>query len=141
MVRKFLKDLQEMRTLQMIPGEAPEQEVEVREEDGAITFVPALTKGEAGYTGSVGDSNQLCGECSHYIKGGGCHVVRGEIDPEATCGFYADIGIFANQVVDSDEVNVSMILWGLLFNYSEEQREMFLDRLNELMENRVNSEG
>lgn len=60
---------------------------EVREVDNqTITFSQEYSKDEAEYRvpsdDEYEDDHSNCGDCSFYIDGGGCALVRGEIDPE-----------------------------------------------------------
>jgi len=85
-------------------------------EDGSITMMPAFTKEEAMYE-QHSSSRKNCKECVHYLEGGGCSIVQGNIEPDAHCdNFYADVGIFANNVED---VEINLKLWGERYNFSE----------------------
>lgn len=82
-------------------------------DDGSITFKPPFGKQEANYTTTPGEDgfpqNARCGSCAHFIPGGGCHVVQGFIQPTAVCGgFYADVGIFADNKIGQEPI--SMVL-------------------------------
>ena len=81
---------------------------------GATTFVPEFTKQEAKYTDARSNSDNItCKDCAHYIEGGGCHVVQGEIDPDGKCdNFYSDIGMF---VRGGGTPDVNLVLWGEKF--------------------------
>lgn len=82
-------------------------------EDDSIRFVPQHTKEDAHYTTNIGPeipADARCGNCAHFIPGGGCHVVQGEIDPSGVClEFYADFGIFAdNKIRAGDPVSMTL---------------------------------
>lgn len=76
-------------------------------------FTPPYTKDEADYVGSSSRNRSAasCEDCVHYIEGGGCHMVQGNIDKEAYCNdLYADVGIFGRERNGSFEVTLA--LWG-----------------------------
>jgi hypothetical protein len=79
--------------------------------DGSIHFEPPFSKEAAEYRSQGGQAfdtaHDRCGSCVHYIPGGGCHFVQGEIDPGDYCErFYADFGLFAHDYGDEVEINV-----------------------------------
>jgi hypothetical protein len=86
--------------------------------DGDYTcFIPPFEKQEVDYKGpSEGDKPHLdCKDCVHYIKGGGCHMVQGEIDKDGYCeDLYSDMGIFAR--IYNGEFEINLALWGEMFD-------------------------
>lgn len=106
-------------------------------DDGSIRFTPVNTKGEANYIPnpeSIPDGTR-CGNCAHFIDGGGCHVVQGEIDPGAVCTeFYADVGIFADNTFKDP---VSMVLErGRVAEWTDADLVRFLNVAREALEAR-----
>lgn len=85
-------------------------------DDGYVEFLPQFTKEEANYHEpfSGGSAAELdCENCAHYIEGGGCHVVQGEIDPEGHCEeYYADVGFFAKGSAPGVNPVVNLVMWG-----------------------------
>lgn len=104
--------------------------------DGSVTFMPPFTKEEAGYGDGGVATPAKCKDCAHFIEGGGCHFVQGEIDPEDVCEqFYADYGVYGDNDTDvglSNPVNV----WGEKFDWSENDIEDFVRRVRESLEDR-----
>lgn len=103
--------------------------------DGYIEFLPPETKEDAGYiqpgNPDFDRPHKRCEDCAHYIEGGGCHIVQGEIDPEAYCErFYADVGAFGNA-----QATPNLVIWGDTFDWSRGDLERFLEDTKEwLME-------
>lgn len=80
------------------------------------SFIPPYEKDEVSYHyEGEGDKPHLnCEDCVHYIEGGGCHMVQGEIDPEGYCeDLYADVGLFAR--VYDGEFEINLASWGEMF--------------------------
>lgn len=107
--------------------------------DGSIRFLPPHTKKEADYLTpsdpQFDDSHSRCGSCVHFIEGGGCHFVQGDIDPAAYCGeFYADYGVFSHLHDDFVEVNAELV--SPRWDYRERDIEEFLDDLGERLQQR-----
>lgn len=88
--------------------------------DGSITVIPPFTKDEANYHDTVAsESHKACINCAHYVEGGGCTLVQGEIKDWAHCDrFYADVGLFGNNVED---VELNLKLWGEKYDFGEEE--------------------
>lgn len=83
-------------------------------EDGSIRFTPPFSKEAADYRrrqdGDFDRGHGRCEACVHYIEGGGCHFVQGEIDPLAYCAeFFSDYGMFAHDHGDYVEVNAELV--------------------------------
>lgn len=107
--------------------------------DGSIRFMPPYTKKAAEYQPLGSDefdqTHDRCGSCVHFIEGGGCHLVQGDIDPEAYCEeFYADYGVFAHEHDDFVEVNAELV--GPDWDFSERSIEEFVDDLEERLQQR-----
>lgn len=138
--KEFLEKLEELKdTVEVNPENANGQPLEFGE-DGEITFKPPFTKEDVRYDeNGLEDSERACINCAHYIKGedtGACHVVQGEIDPEAICfDQYAKAGVFVDSF--DDEIFIPLILWGSLFDFDEDDRTEVLNRLYEIMKSRV----
>lgn len=82
--------------------------------DGSVRFMPPFSKSEAVYRPTSDpdfqSSHDRCGDCVHYIDGGACHFVQGDINPAAYCEeYYADYGVFAHDHDDYVEVNAELI--------------------------------
>ena len=104
-------------------------------------FTPPYTKQEAGYH-RAGEGDELhldCKNCAHYIEGGGCHMVHGEIDPEGYCDeLYADFGVFGRKTNNSAIVN--LVVWGEKYtdrmtkeaalNIVQEVKDAIMSRVN-----------
>lgn len=101
-------------------------------EDGSIKFRPPFTKEQAGYRDhDSGEMGKACGDCAHYIEGGGCHLVQGGIDPDAYCNeFYADVGLFGHAAGGSPLMN--LIMWGEQFDVHFDKGD--IDDMLSLME-------
>lgn len=100
-------------------------------DDGSIRFTPPHGKEAAEYVADPGrgvPSGARCGNCAHFIEGGGCHVVQGRIDPGAVClEFFADVGVFAD---NEFEPPISMILErGGVTGWTEEDAMLFANRV------------
>lgn len=113
-------------------------------DDGSIRFRPPFDKGEAGYVvpGRAGfdPRHDRCRDCVHYISGGGCHFVQGEIDPEAYCDeFYADYGVFAHEHADHVEVNAE--LTGPAWDFDSADIHDFVDEIEERLQQRQREGG
>lgn len=107
--------------------------------DGSIRFKPAFTKPEADYRSprdaDFDASHDRCGDCVHFIEGGGCHLVQGDIDPSAYCAeFYADYGVFAHDHGDHMEVNAELI--SPAFDAREANIQDFVDEIEERLQQR-----
>lgn len=108
--------------------------------DGSIRFTPPYTKAEADYrTDEDPDfdtSHDRCQDCVHYIPGGGCHLVQGEIDPEYYCGeFFADYGVFAHDHGSYVEVNSE--LYGSALDIEDFDIRDFVDEIEERLQQRM----
>ncbi len=106
--------------------------------DGSIRFVPVFNKREARFFRNARErfgAMKVCEDCSHFIGGGGCHVVRGEINPNDRCfEFFADVGIFADREEEDGGVDISLILWGERFDWDGGDVEEFLKEVRERIE-------
>lgn len=101
--------------------------------DGSITMMPPFTKEEAQYETHTPHSYQ-CKDCVHFVEGGGCTLVQGEIDPDAHCeNFFAEVGMFGSQF--SDPV-LNLKLWGDDYSMSMRDIDEFIDQVEEALENK-----
>ncbi|MEF8808925.1 hypothetical protein [Natronomonas sp.] len=103
-------------------------------DDGSIRFTPPHSKRQAAYRRPGGPDfdpdHERCDSCAHYIPGGGCHLVQGEIDPDAYCEeFYADYGAFGHEHDEFVEVNAEFV--GDDFDWEPDDVEEFIDTLDE----------
>lgn len=118
-------------------GSQPPHSVSRHFPDGSTRFRPQHSKEEAAYR-EAGSSrfdpeHGRCGSCVHYIPGGGCHFVEGEIDPEDYCEeFYADIGVFAHQ--HSDRFDINAVLEGDNWEASPEAVTDFVEAIEDRLE-------
>lgn len=108
--------------------------------DGSIRFFPPNTKREAGYTTTndrdFDHGHERCRDCVHFIEGGGCHLVQGEIDPSAYCDeYYADYGVFAHGHGGYVEVNLEMI--GRKYDLDRDDIEDLVDEIEERAQQRL----
>lgn len=111
--------------------------------DGRITFLPPNPKDEAGYrtegSPDFDPTHDRCGSCAHFIPGGGCHVVQGNIDPADYCeAFYADYGVFGHD--HGDRIEVNMELAGGAMEFSPLDIERFLISVRSRLQRRVRNE-
>jgi len=89
-------------------------ELPERNDPAQVTFTPPRTKDEARYhEPAEGPNPELdCMDCAHYIEGGNCHIVQGDVNPEGHCeNYYADVGVFA-KITDDSDWNINLRLWG-----------------------------
>jgi len=110
------------------PETTPERERRQPVEGEETTIIPPYTKDEANYHGPAeGPKPHLdCKDCVHYVSGGGCQVVQGEVDPDGYCeDLFADFGVFGN--MDNTTVDINLSVWG----------EMFEDRLRNVSINEI----
>lgn len=110
-------------------------------DDGSITFTPPFTKNEADYKTKVesdfDNSHKKCRSCSHFIEGGGCHLVQGQIDEQAYCGeFYADVGLYGHRHTNMTELNLTV--WGESYDWDSEDVDDFMDRVRSKLSERSN---
>ena len=80
-------------------------------------FTPMYEKDDVDYVraGKKDQDRPSCEDCVHFIEGGGCHMVRGEIEEDGICGdLYADIGVFGrvDQSGTSNSFTVSLASYG-----------------------------
>ena len=103
--------------------------------DGSITVMPPFTKEEASYHDTVSsETHKACINCAHYVSGGGCTLVQGEIKDWAHCDeFYADVGLFGNNVND---VELNLKLWGEKYDFSREEISEFVGLIKSAMESK-----
>lgn len=108
-------------------------------------FTPMYSKTDVNYIRARDKPNGMpdCRDCVHYIEGGGCHMVRGEIEEEGVCeDVYSDIGFFGR--VDQQGVGDSFLIsltsygdeafkrvWGVS---AAEMKEKFAEVVDELKE-------
>jgi hypothetical protein len=101
--------------------------------DGSITMMPPFTKEEAEYE-QHHPHDYHCEGCVHFVEGGGCTLVQGEIDPRAHCErFFADVGMFGNSY-SGDILNLK--LWGEEYEFDMQQIERFANMIEEEMKRR-----
>jgi len=85
--------------------------------DGEETsIIPPYTKPGASYhPPAEGPKPHLdCKDCVHYVQGGGCKMVQGEVDPDGYCeDLFADFGLFGT--MDNTEFKVNLAVWGEMF--------------------------
>ena len=89
--------------------------------NGSVTFMPQFNKEQADYIGpqdrARDRSHSPCSSCAHYIEGGGCHLVRGGIEPDGYCEeFYSDVSISAH--AHPSQVEIPITIWGEDFDWS-----------------------
>lgn len=110
-------------------------------QDGSVKFLPAFTKLEARFIRNAKErfgAVKVCDDCSHFIKGGACHVVQGEINPNDKCfEFFADVGAFAD---NEGGMDVSLVLWGEIFDWSEKDVDAFLETMRNKIIDRIERE-
>lgn len=108
--------------------------------DGYMEFKPPFTKDESGYTEAAsGPNDNACQDCSHYVEGGGCLMVQGEIDKNAKCeSFYSDIGIFAR--FKNAGGMITSIHWGEKFDAhaTMDKVRSMIESVKERVNNRPN---
>ena len=114
-------------------------DVEVFDDD-SIRFKPNFLKQEAGYRwptdGEYDGTHEKCRSCAHFIEGGGCHIVQGDIDKEGYCEqFYADLGVYGHD--HGDYVEENLIIWGLDFNWDMEGAKEFANDIVERIEEKI----
>jgi hypothetical protein len=104
--------------------------------DGSVVMMPPFTKEEADYLEDGDGPN--CGDCVHYLEGGGCSLVQGEIDETAYCDrFYADVGLFGNSLLDI----LNLKLWGESYDFTQFDINQFVRQVEEAMEEKSEEEG
>lgn len=105
--------------------------------DGSIRFKPPFSKGHAEYiepdNKGFDSSHKRCHSCTHYIQGGGCHLVQGKIDPQGYCGeFYADYGVFGHRHSTDIEENFELV--GDSFDWTMDNIEDFVLDIRERLQ-------
>jgi hypothetical protein len=108
--------------------------------NGAITFVPEFRKSDAGYvrhgSQNFDSSHSRCEDCAHYIEGGGCHLVQGEIDPKAYCTeLFSDISISGHKHPNGVEIPIT--IWGDGFNWTRQDMQRFVQSVKNKIESRL----
>jgi hypothetical protein len=99
-------------------------------DDNGITFSQEYSKEEAKYRipddDEYDEDHSKCGGCSFYIDGGGCALVRGEIDPDDHyCEeLYSDVAVGGH--AHDGETPVEVALVGYSGWSDEEINEFFL---------------
>jgi len=107
-------DIEEDRSGSRRPSREGEKRQPVDGEETSI--IPPYTKPEASYhPPEEGPKPHLdCKDCVHYVQGGGCKMVRGEVDPDGYCeDLFADFGLFGT--MDNTEFKVNLAVWGEMF--------------------------
>lgn len=109
-------------------------------EDGSTRFLAPFSKEEAEYVSpndpDFDHTHDRCAECVHWIPGGGCHFVQGEIDAAAYCAqFFADYGVFAHEHENHVEVNSELV--GSAWDFDESDIQDFVDEIEERLEQRL----
>lgn len=139
--REYERIMEEQMGTGVKRGSESEKAFDVVEsfDDGSIRFRPPFTKEQAGYREhDSGDMEKSCSDCSHYIEGGGCHLVQGGIDPNYYCNeFYADVGLFGHSAGGSPLLN--LIMWGEEFDvhFDKEDVDDILSLMESAMRDRV----
>ena len=115
----------------------------VTHDDGSITFKPRFEKGEVDYVNESEKHNNKnspeCRSCTHYIEGGGCHLVQGNIDPKGHCELlFSDFGAFGVSL--NGKVDSNLQLLGEGFNWTEEESMKFLKELADFFEEELEDE-
>lgn len=108
--------------------------------DGKTVFVPPYEKDEVEYHGpGEGENSHLdCKDCVHYIKGGGCHMVQGEVDRDGYCeDLFADMGLFARLYEGQFQINLA--LWGEMFEdrFGRVSFQAIADRVKEAIQRKL----
>jgi hypothetical protein len=120
------------------PAEMDKGEVQAHGR-GAITFVPEFTKQQAGYKGPLqaeGDSHSRCGDCAHYIEGGGCHLVQGGVNENGYCTeLFSDISISGHKHPDGVEIPIT--IWGDGFNWTRQDMQRFAQSVKNKIEQKL----
>jgi len=73
------------------------------------TLIPPFDKDEVGYVegNNTHGSWKACEDCVHYVSGGGCKMVKGDIEPDAHCDdLYADLQINGRTEEDGFKTNL-----------------------------------
>lgn len=110
--------------------------------DGMTCFEPPFTKEEANYKEEKDDilDSRECLYCVHYLEEGGCRMVKGEVGETDYCErFYSDMGFFARSTMGS-EAELTMTMWGELYNVEREDAETILKRIRSKLETVVEEE-
>jgi len=100
--------------------------------DGSVTMMPPFTKDEADYMPGGSREEPNCKDCVHFLEGGGCSLVQGEIDRNAHCErFYADIGLFGE---NKRREGLNLRLWGEAYDFDQFDIDQFIRMAEEAME-------
>lgn len=84
-------------------------------DNDSIEFSQEFSKDEAEYRvpgdDDYDDSHSNCGDCSFYVEGGGCALVRGEIDPDDHyCEeLFSDVAVGGHAHDEDTPVEVSLV--------------------------------
>lgn len=109
-------------------------------DDGSVRFKPEFTKAEADYVWPTDKEydrdHSKCRSCAHFIEGGGCHVVQGDIDKEGYCEeLYADVGAYGHRHENFVEQN--LMIYGLEFDWAVQDIDEFLTKVKDKMEEKM----
>lgn len=107
--------------------------------DGNETcFEPPLTKDDAKYDPYVEADREAglprCADCIHYIHGGACHLVKGEIDEDGTC----EHGAVASVTMDNNGRARTTFI-SERFSASKSQVEEFVGTMVSELKDRLSS--
>lgn len=106
--------------------------------DGSVVMMPPFTKEEASYEDRE-RSSRKCENCVHYLVGGGCAMVQGEIDPQAHCdNFYADVGLFGS---NKGEDTLNLKLWGEEYDFTQFDINRLINQVQDALEEKSEDNG
>ena len=112
--------------------------------NGKTSFYPPFTKMQAKYHNpreadkKFPNRDDYCKNCVHYLEGGGCRFVRGNIEENAVCeDFYSDFGVFADEeTMDNPNsgVHITAYMFGEIYDWDKNEIQEFLDYVKQRME-------
>jgi len=109
-------------------------------DDGSITFKPEFTKEQANYVGAWDNNKDKdhspCKDCAHFIEGGGCHLVQGDIEPNGYCTeLFSDISISGHKHPNGVEIPIT--IWGDGFNWTRQDMQRFAQSVKNKIERKL----